>query len=258
MAETQSLLILGGTTEAAELAAALAEAAVDRVPGLRVITSLAGRTSAPARLPGESRTGGFGGAAGLEDYLRAEAIDLVIDATHPFAAVMSANAATACHGAGVMMLQLCRPPWAIRPGDHWIEVADVAAAAAELPAAGKRGFLTVGRGDLAPFAAIRGTWFLIRTIEAPDAASMPPESAAIQDRGPFHEAEESALMARHRIDVVIAKNSGAAATYGKIAAARSANIPVIMVRQPPPPTGAPDERVATVDAAMDWLIGRVG
>jgi precorrin-6A/cobalt-precorrin-6A reductase len=250
MAETARLLILGGTTEAASLAAAAAR----QMGELRVITSLAGRTTAPAKLAGEVRTGGFGGTARLEDYLRAEAIDLVIDATHPFAAVISANAAAACDGAGVQRLQLCRPAWARQPGDAWIEVADIAAAAAKLPATGDRAFLTVGRGDLDCFAPIRGTWFLIRTIEKPDVAAMPPSSVAIQGRGPFDEQSERALMAKHRIDVVIAKNSGGAATYGKIAAARTANIPVIMVRRPP---GTPGERVATVDAATDWLKGRL-
>lgn len=246
MAETATLLILGGTAEAASLAGA----ALDRVPGLRVITSLAGRTRSPAAVAGETRIGGFGGAAGLEDYLRAEDVDLVIDATHPFAAVISHNAARACEVAAVKRLQLLRPPWARRQGDHWIEVADVAAAASALGEVGKRAFLTVGRSELSHFAGIRDAWFLIRTIEKPDVSSMPPESVAIQDRGPFHEPSERALMTRHRIDVVVAKNSGAAATYGKIAAARAANIPVIMVRQPPP---QPGERAATVADAMAWL-----
>jgi len=246
MAKTATLLILGGTAEAASLA----EATFDRLPGLRVVTSLAGRTRAPAAVAGETRIGGFGGAAGLEDYLRAEDVDLVIDATHPFAAVISHNAARACEVAAVKRLQLLRPPWASRQGDHWIEVSDVTGAASMLREVGKRAFLTVGRSELSHFTGLDGAWFLIRTIEKPEQAPRLGDCVMIQGRGPFHEASERALMARHRIDVVVAKNSGAAATYAKIAAARAAHLPVIMVRQPPAPPG---ERAATVDAAMDWL-----
>jgi precorrin-6A/cobalt-precorrin-6A reductase len=249
MAEDASLVILGGTTEAVSLA----EAANANMEGLRVITSLAGVTKAPAQ-NGETRKGGFGGAAGMEAYLRTEKIALVIDATHPFANTISDNAERASKAAGIPLLHLVRPAWRRRDGDGWIEVADVATAAAALPGAGRRAFLTVGSRDLSHFNPVEGVWFLIRTIEKPARPLPGNDSVAIRNRGPFDEASERELMARHDIDVVVARNSGAQATYGKIAAARGANIPVVMVRRPIAPTG---ESVETVEEALEWLKRRL-
>lgn len=161
------LLILGGTGEAAALAAA----AVARFgAGLRVTTSIAGRTARPADIAGERRVGGFGGADGFAAYLAAAGVDLVIDATHPFAAQISAQARAACTIAGVPRLLLERPPWVRDPGDRWTEVDDVAAAAAALPRLGRRAFLTIGGRDLAAFAGLREMHFIIRLVEPPGTA----------------------------------------------------------------------------------------
>ena len=238
------VLILAGTGEAAGLAEACAGQG-----GCEVISSLAGRTAAPRALPGEVRVGGFGGAAGLEQFLRAQAVDRLVDASHPFAAQISRHAAVACRAAGVPRLRLLRPPWPRRPGDRWHEVDDLAAAAALLPQIGRRAFLTVGQKDLTAFAGLEGVWLLIRTIEPP--AGVPREQAlCVQARGPFALPDELALLREHRIDVLVTKASGGEATYAKLAAARRLGLPVIMVRRPPPPEGPV---VSSVAAALAWL-----
>ncbi len=234
------LLILGGTAEAAALARALAGRA-------EVISSLAGRAGIPD-LPGRVRVGGFGGAAGLEAFLRAEAIGRVIDATHPFAARISAHAETACQALGIPRLVLRRPDWVRQPDDLWVEVADMAEAAQRLPDLGRRAFLTVGAGEAAAFASVRDVWFLVRLLTV---ESLPlADHAVITGRPPFTEAAEQALMAEHRIDVLVSKASGGSATHGKIAAARHLRIPVLMIRRPAPPLGASVDSVA---AAVEWL-----
>jgi precorrin-6A/cobalt-precorrin-6A reductase len=238
------LLILGGTAEAVALAGA-----ASALPGLEVVSSLAGRTRAAPTPPGRSRVGGFGGAEGLRAYLRDERIDLLVDATHPFAARISEAARLACETAGVPRLVLWRPPWPRQPGDRWHEVADLAEAAARLPELGRRVFLTVGARDVAPFAPLAGTWFLVRAVEAPGPLPL-ARCAVIIGRGPFARDDERALLRRHGIDVVVSKASGGDATYGKIAAARDLGVPVLMVRRPPPPAG---ECVATVAEAAAWL-----
>lgn len=238
------ILILGGTTEAAGLARALS--------GRDVITSLAGRTESPAALPGRVRVGGFGGAPGLADYLRAEAIDRVIDATHPFAARISANAAQACAATGVPRLMLVRPAWPRRPDDLWHPVATVDEAARRLPSLGRRAFLTVGIGESGAFATVAGVHFVVRLI----APRMLPlaDYQVVAGKGPFDPAAETALLRSHRIDVMVTKHSGGAATYGKIAAARELGLPVLMVARPPMPEGAAVDSVA---AATEWLRQRV-
>jgi precorrin-6A/cobalt-precorrin-6A reductase len=246
VAEPSRLLILGGTGEAA----ALAEAATAR-DGLRVVTSLAGRTKNPAPLAGETRTGGFGGAEGLRDYLRRDRIDLVVDATHPFAAIISANAAAACAAENIPRLLLARPAWRKQPGDRWIDADDIDGAAAALPAAGRRVFLTVGRNELARFSGVDGAWFLVRVIDPPEAPMPLADCTVVTGRGPFREAGERSLMAEHRIEIVVSKNSGGGATYAKIAAARGLGLPVIMVRRPAVPTGPAAE---SVDDALAWVM----
>jgi precorrin-6A/cobalt-precorrin-6A reductase len=240
------LLILAGTSEAA----ALAEACADQ-RGLEVISSLAGRTRRPRPLPGEVRVGGFGGAAGLERFLRARGIDRLVDASHPFAAQIGRHAASACRAAGVPRLRLLRPPWPRLEGDRWLEVGSLAEAARLLPEVGRRAFLTVGHQELAAFAGLERVWLLIRTIEPP--AGEPLERALyLQARGPFALPDELALLREHRIDVLVAKASGGAATYAKLAAARTLGLPVIMLRRPPPPPGPV---VSSVAAALEWLRG---
>ena len=244
------LLILGGTREAAELAAR-AEAAGEA----RVLTSLAGRTTRPAALAGRVRVGGFGGAAGLAAFLEAEGIDLVIDATHPFAAAISAHAAEACREKGVPRLALVRPAWKRRSGERWIEVGDAAAAAAALPGLGARVFLTLGARGLEHFAALAGIWFLVRLIERPARPLPLPDHHLILGRGPFDLEAERALTKRHRIDALVTKASGGEATYAKITAARLEGVPVVMIRRPPQISG---ESVASVDQALAWLAARRG
>lgn len=241
------LLILGGTGEAMALARAAVDAFADR---LEVVTSLAGRTRAPARVAGGLRVGGFGGAGGLVRYLAEAGIDLVVDATHPFAAVISANARDACERAGVPRLSLLRPPWRRRRGDRWIEVEDAAQAAAETGRHGHRAFITLGQRDLHRFADLDGVSCLVRLIETPTAPPPPGDCRIVTGRGPFTLASERRLLAEHRIDVVVSKASGGRATRAKITAARERGIPVVMIRRPPAPEGA---RVATVAAALAWI-----
>lgn len=238
------ILILSGTTEGS----ALAQACAGR-GGLEVISSLAGRTRAPREVPGEVRVGGFGGTAGLARFLRARAIDRLIDASHPFAALIGRHADQACRTTGVPRLRLLRPPWQPVTGDRWVEVADLAAAARRLPELGRRAFLTVGQRDLGAFAGLTDVWLLIRTIEPPTGLAL-DQALCQQARGPFALADELALLREHRIDVLVTKASGGEATYAKIAAARELGLPVIMVRRPPPPPGP---LVATVAEALDWL-----
>ncbi|HYH19044.1 MAG TPA: cobalt-precorrin-6A reductase [Azospirillum sp.] len=235
------ILILGGTAEAADLARAL----VGR-PDLDVVTALAGRTRAPAALPGRVRVGGFGGAQGLADYLAAEGIAALIDATHPFAATISANAVEACRRRPTPRLALVRPPWAPRPGDRWTGVPDLPAAAAALPAHA-RALLAIGRQDLGPFAGRADVWFLIRSVDLPD-GPLPPNHVLLTARGPFRVADEQDLLTTHRIGVVVAKNSGG--NDAKLDAARRLGLPVILVERPAPPPG---ERAATVADALAWL-----
>jgi len=239
------LLLLGGTGEATALAARLADDA-----RIETITSLAGRTRAPAAIASEVRTGGFGGADGLSAYLTEYKIDILIDATHPYAARMPHIAAEACGRTGVPRLRLLRPPWAPVEGDRWIAAADLAAAAAALPGLARRVFLTTGQRDLEVFAPLADTWFLVRLIEPP-AETLPLAHHEIRlARGPFRIENEIALMREHDIEAVVSKNSGGEATYGKIAAARTLDLPVVMVDRPVQPDG---ETADTIDACLAWL-----
>jgi len=245
------LLILGGTGEAAALARAAGERFGAR---LRVTTSLAGRTRTPAAVAGELRIGGFGGADALAAYLRDERIDLVIDATHPFAARISAAARAACVQAGVRRLVLARPAWHAGPGDRWIEAADAESAAKLLPSLGRRAFLTIGRRDLAPFARVTGCRFLVRLVEAPKETLALGEPGRDFDlvvaRGPFSRENERNLMARHGIEVLVAKASGGAATEAKLVAARELGIPVVLLRRP---RQEPGETAESPEKALAWL-----
>jgi precorrin-6A/cobalt-precorrin-6A reductase len=239
------ILILGGTTEARLLAERLAGR------GERNVTlSLAGRTAAPARQGVPIRSGGFGGAAGLAAYLVNERIDVLIDATHPYASVISANAIEAARKSNVPFMALRRPPWVAVAGDRWSEVSDVREAVRALGQAPRRVFVTLGRNELTPFKDAPQHFYLIRSVDPVDPPLALPHVTYVTGRGPFSEADDHALMAAHRVDVVIAKNSGGAATYGKIAAARALGIGVIMLRRPSVPA-AP--AVATVEHALAWL-----
>ena len=231
------ILILGGTGEARRLAA--------RLPG-EVISSLAGRVTDPRLPEGEVRIGGFGGVDGLVEWLRANGITAVVDATHPFAATMTAHAVEATARAGLPLLVLRRPGWTPEPGDDWRWVDSLEEAATDLP--GERVFLTTGRQDIAVFAGC-GQFFLARSVEPPE-PPMPQRIHVLLDRGPFTVDGEVALMREHVIDLLVTKDSGGEQTAAKLVAARRLGVPVVVVRRPPAPA-APT--VESVDAAVEWV-----
>ncbi|GAA4591143.1 precorrin-6A/cobalt-precorrin-6A reductase [Actinoplanes octamycinicus] len=234
------VLILGGTTEARELAGLLAGEH-------QVITSLAGRTSAPRRPAGEVRVGGFGGADGLAGYLAERRIEVLVDATHPFAATMTGHAVAAGAAAGVPVMILRRPGWTASPGDVWHRVASLAEAAAVLPGLGRRVFLTTGRQGIGAFAGLDECWFLARSVEPP-APPVPRRLEVLLDRGPFTVAGERELLTRHRIDVLVSKDSGG--SDAKLVAARELGVPVLLVDRPPVPAAA---TVTGAEAAAEWI-----
>ncbi|MFC5303584.1 cobalt-precorrin-6A reductase [Azospirillum picis] len=240
-------LILGGTTEATALARRLAGH-----PRVDARVSLAGRTKNPVLPPLPTRIGGFGGVDGLAGYLRSEGIAAVIDATHPFAARISANAAAACAQAGMALRLLTRPAWTAGPGDRWIGVPDMAAAALAVRDLGDGVFLTVGRQEVAAFEVVPDKRYLIRAVDPPDPMPALPRATLILDRGPFTVAGELALMRRHGVEVVVSKNSGGRATDAKLEAARELGLPVVMVERPAG-NGVPE--LHDVDAAVAWLEG---
>jgi precorrin-6A/cobalt-precorrin-6A reductase len=245
------LLILGGTAEAA----ALARAAVERLGGrLEVTTALAGRTESPGPLPGRVRIGGFGGAAGLATYLAEAGIDLLIDATHPFADQISHHARLASEQTAVPRLVLERPPWRRHPLDRWIEVADGAGAAAAVARVGRRCLVTIGTRELGAFADLPQVHFVVRLIDPPREPLPLASYEVVLGRGPFTLAGECALLRQHRIDVLAAKASGGAATEAKLVAAREVGLPVVMLRRPKP---EPGPRVGTIEAALAWLEERL-
>ncbi|WP_055474573.1 cobalt-precorrin-6A reductase [Gordonia sp. HS-NH1] len=240
---TEHVLILGGTGEARALASSLAES------GIEFISSLAGRVNDP-RLPvGPVRIGGFGGTEGLRDWLRSNRIRAVVDATHPFAATITRNAARAAADAGVPLLRLRRDPWVPGDTDTWTRVPDLPSAAREVDARGGRVFLTTGRQDVVVFAGIRSAWFLIRVVDAPTGA-LPPRHEVLRSRGPYDHASESRLLRDNDIDLLVTKNSGGSLTSAKLVAAAELGIEVIMVDRP----AEPDSPVISdVGAARDWL-----
>lgn len=252
MPEPKRLLILGGTAEARRLA----EIALQRFGSvLEITTSLAGRTQSATPVAGAFRRGGFGGAAGLADYLRAARIDLMIDATHPFATRISANANEAACKCGVALLAVTRPQWQAQPGDRWIEVGSAAEAATLLPRYGRRVFLTIGRSGLEAFAGVaKEIRFVVRLIDPPT-APLPLACELVLGRGPFTFEQERIIIERYGIDLIVTKASGGRATAAKLAAARAAGIPVVMLRRPNAFGGAGVERI---EEAVQWLEGKLG
>ena len=239
------ILILGGTTEARQLAERLAQRA-----DFDVTLSLAGRTASPVPHPVPIRVGGFGGAKGLAQHLAVERVAALIDATHPYATIISANAAAAARKAAVRFVALRRPPWKALPGDRWIEVNEADAAVEAIGGKSRSVFVALGRNELAPFAGAPQHRYLIRSVDPVDPPLPLPHVTYITARGPFSEADDRALMQAHAIEVLISKNSGGSAAYGKIAAARALGIEVIMLRRPPAPEGA---AVETIEEAIAWL-----
>ncbi|OQP84757.1 cobalt-precorrin-6A reductase [Rhizobium rhizosphaerae] len=236
------LLILGGTTEARQLAERLVHLGHDRIT-----LSLAGRTEQPRPLPVPVRMGGFGGAEGLAAYLAEKAVDLLVDATHPFAARISANAEVAAAQTGVPLLVLRRPGWKAMAGDRWHRVGSISDAVAALGARPRRVFLAIGRQEAALFERAPQHAYLIRSVDPILPPLALPDARFIEACGPFAEADERALLTTHAIDVIVAKNSGGSATYGKIAAARALGLDVILVDRPPEGAAPVFE---TVEAAL--------
>ncbi|MCV2879800.1 cobalt-precorrin-6A reductase [Sedimentimonas flavescens] len=238
------ILLLGGTTEASRMARALAEA------GLPAVFSYAGRTEAPVAQPIPTRVGGFGGPEGLAEYIRAEAITHVIDATHPFAAQMSRNAITACAVSHTPLLALERPAWVAQPGDSWTHVPDIAGAVAALPDTPARVFLAIGKQNLTAFAAKPQHHYLLRLVDPPEGALPLPDAQAVIARGPFSPEGDEALLRAHAITHLVAKNAGGAGAEAKLIAARALHLPVILIDRPALP---PRETVASVDKALAWI-----
>lgn len=246
--ERPRILILGGTGEGFALAERLAQCS-----DLEAISSLAGRTAAPRRPLGEYRTGGFGGVAGLRQYLIQNRIFAVLDATHPFANHISANAQHAAREAGIAICHIWREPWAPGDGDNWRQVATIEEAARSLPANATRVLLTIGSSELAAFSGRDDLEFVARLVApmAPPPGELWPKSLEfVYDRGPFSLANEIQLMRAHEISHMVTKNSGGEAARAKLDAARELSVGVTMVRRPPPPTGI---LVPSVERALDWL-----
>lgn len=241
----KKILILGGTAEANALAAALAgRSDVD------AILSYAGRTENPKVPPIRYRVGGFGGIDGLHSYLRDNGIDALVDATHPFAAQMSAHAVAAAETAGVALVALERPPWSPEPGERWTEVDTLEDAADQLGDIPRNIFLAIGRMHLAAFTKRPQHHYVVRLVDPPRAALPLPDITVLVGRGPFKTADDLAMMRDHGIDAVVAKNAGGPASYAKIEAARLLGIPVILQRRPAVPAR---HTVATVEAVLEWL-----
>lgn len=245
-ASTMRILVLGGTTEASALAQRLADDT-----RFEATLSLAGRTSTPRAQPLATRVGGFGGVDGLARYLREHGIEAMIDATHPYADQISANAVAACNQCNVPLASLVRPPWQAVSGDHWQSVASAAEAAATLGPTPQRVFLSLGRLDLHTFAAAPRHHYLARTIDPPEQSGLPPDIRFIRARGPFDRTAETRLLVDEQVDVIVSKNSGGSATYPKIEVARELDLPVIMIERPYKAAG---DVVFSPDEAIGWLV----
>jgi precorrin-6A/cobalt-precorrin-6A reductase len=243
------ILILGGTSEARLLAEALAARG-----DCNILLSLAGRTERPAAQPVPVRIGGFGGAAALADFLTVGGYGLLIDATHPFAQKISSNAAFAAETTGIAAIALRRPEWQRQPGDRWREVESIPAAIAALGPSPRHVFLATGRQGAHHAEAAPQHSYLIRSVDPVEPPLALPDVDYILDRGPFTREGECALLRQHQIDVIVAKNSGGAATYAKIEAARLLGVEVMMVARAPAPAVKSVDTVEAALAAIDHLL----
>lgn len=240
-----TLLILGGTADARALAARVRV----RWPGMRVVTSLAGRTAAPSLPEGEVVTGGFGGAAGLADYLRAEGVDALIDATHPFAAEISKSAVEAATIARVPRLVLVRPPWVFAQNAAMQHARSINAAKSALERGGQRIFLAIGRQEVSQFNELQDRFFLLRFVDPPQS---PPDFAQYEvlTGRPGTYDDERSILQQFAIDTLVAKNGGSDASRAKVDAALALGIKVVLIDPPAPP---PPPHADSVDAALVWL-----
>ncbi len=239
-----NLLILGGSAEASALAAHVAAL------GLRATFSYAGRVERPIAQPLPTRTGGFGGAAGLIAYLRDRSVTHLIDATNPFAAQMSRNANAASAATGVPLIALTRPPWTPGPGDRWTRVPDAAGAASFLYGTPRRVFLAIGRTEIPVFEAAPQHRYLLRFVDAPKDRPALPHHDIVVDRGPFAEADERELLETHRIDLLVSRNAGGTGARAKVDAARGLGLPILMIDRPDLPQR---HEVDTVEEVLEWI-----
>ncbi len=245
------LLILGGTAEARKLAGMV----VDSLAGeVETVTSLVEHLGPMAELPGRVRTGGFEDIQALVDYLRQESFHMVIDATHPFAEAISANAYAACLRAEIPRLMLIRPPWRLVPGNPWVEVADMAGAAEVLPRLARRAFLTIGLEDIKVFSGLTEIWFLVRLVRPPEIPLPLADYDLITGHPPLNLAAERQLLAEHRIDTLVCRQSGGKATEAKITAAGVEGIRIVLIQRP---NLEPGEITETAEEALHWLRSRV-
>lgn len=244
MSATPNVLLLGGTTEASALARLLA------TRGIAATLSYAGRTEAPRAQPVPTRTGGFGGIGALADYMREHRVTHLVDATHPFAATMSANAVAAAREAEVPLLALTRLAWTPAPGDRWTHVAGIAEAVEELAGSPRRIMLALGRMHVAAFASQPQHHYLLRFVDAPGAAPALPRHTLIVDRGPFTAAGDVRLMQDHATELVVCKNAGGIGAQAKLIAARQLGLPVLMIDRPALP---PRREVQNPHHVLAWL-----
>lgn len=218
--------------------------------GIAATLSYAGRTQSPHGQPVPVRIGGFGGIEGLADYLRAEQVTHLVDATHPFAATMSANAIAAARLAGVHHIALTRPAWGSSAGDRWRHVADIPAAVAALAEPPRRIMLALGRMHVEAFAAQPQHHYLLRFVDAPDQPPRLPSHSLVVDRGPFSVEGDIGLMQGHAIDLLVCKNAGGKGAEAKLIAARHLGIPVLMIDRPVVP---PRMEVCRPEDVLAWL-----
>ncbi|NTF33332.1 cobalt-precorrin-6A reductase [Rhizobium skierniewicense] len=242
---TRSILILGGTADARILAGKLAEDS-----GYRLLLSLAGRTRDPVVQPVPMRSGGFGGASGLAAFIMEHDFDLLVDATHPYAARISANAVQAASIAHVPLVTLQRPAWEKQADDNWQSVADVESAVSALGPECTNAFLALGRQELLPFQAAPQHNYLVRSVDPVEPPLCVPHARYITARGPFAVEDEINLLRENRISVIVCKNSGGSAAYAKIEAARQRGIKVLMIDRPPLGSGMTVPNIESALAAI--------
>lgn len=238
------VLLLGGTTEASTLAHALKYAEIETV------FSYAGRTNSPTEQPVETRVGGFGGVAGLRDYLQKKSITHIVDATHPFAAQMSLNAHQACTQLALPLTRLERPAWVPQLYDDWLGVPDIESAPYALPYTPTRVFLAIGRMHLHHFASQPQHHYVLRLVDEPAQPIALRNHTIIVARGPFDVAGDTALMREHRIEYLVTKNAGGSGAVAKITAARNLRLPVVMIERPELPDS---HKASDIETVLRWL-----